>query len=207
MFITFEGIEGSGKSTLITLLERELSKRGCDVATTREPGGTSKAEEIRKILLKKSEKNEIFPPEAELFLFLAARVFNVSLQIKPLLEQGYVVLCDRFSDSTVAYQAFGRGLELNFVNSVCSFASLGLKPDVTFLLDIPPEVGLKRSLRQDRIEQESLEFFKRVRAGYMKLAADEPSRFVILDAKLSPESLLEAVKRSLEQRGLSCLKG
>jgi dTMP kinase len=193
VFVTFEGIEGSGKSTQAKLLFEELLKRGFTVTLTREPGGTPAAEEIRNVLL--TEKQEKFPPIAEVFLYEAARAFHVENLIKPALERGSVVICDRFTDSTLAYQGFGRGISLEFLKELNEKATGGIKPDLTFLLDLPVEEAFKRLRRKnlDRIESESLSFHKRVREGFLSIAEEEPERIVVIDATLDVNSIFETV--------------
>ncbi|RUM42517.1 MAG: dTMP kinase [Desulfurobacterium sp.] len=181
MFVTFEGIEGCGKSTQAKLLYEWLKENGHKVLLTREPGGTKAAEEIRELILKHRE--ETFPPFAELCLYTAARAFHVENLIRPSLEKGFIVVCDRFSDSTVAYQGYGRGLSLELINSMNREATKGLEPDITFLLDVPVEVGLLRikSKVKDRIEEESLRFHQKVREGFLRIAEENPERVVVID--------------------------
>jgi len=181
MFVTFEGIEGCGKSTQAKLLYEWLKENGHKVLLTREPGGTKAAEEIRELILKHRE--ETFPPFAELCLYTAARAFHVENLIRPSLEKGFIVVCDRFSDSTVAYQGYGRGLPLELINLMNREATKGLEPDITFLLDVPVEVGISRikSKVKDRIEEESLKFHQKVREGFLRIAEDNPERVVVID--------------------------
>lgn len=177
IFITLEGPDGSGKSTQALLLIRFLKKAGFKVLHTREPGGDRIAESIRRLLL--SPGNQIVP-EAELFLYWASRAQHVRQVIKPVLAQGRIVVCERFSDATVAYQGYGRGVDLGLIKKMNRLAAGGLTPDLTFLLDIPPAKGLKKVLEakgaRDRFELENLSFHKRVRQGYLDLAAQEPRR-------------------------------
>ena len=181
MFVTFEGIEGCGKSTQAKLLYEWLKENGHKVLLTREPGGTKAAEEIRELILKHRE--ETFPPFAELCLYTAARAFHVENLIRPSLEKGFIVVCDRFSDSTVAYQGYGRGLPLELINLMNREATKGLEPDITFLLDVPVEVGILRikSKAKDRIEEESLKFHQKVREGFLRIAEENPERVVVID--------------------------
>ena len=181
MFVTFEGIEGCGKSTQAKLLYEWLKENGHKVLLTREPGGTKAAEEIRELILKHRE--ETFPPFAELCLYTAARAFHVENLIRPSLEKGFIVVCDRFSDSTVAYQGYGRGLPLELINLMNRKATKGLEPDITFLLDVPVEVGISRikSKVKDRIEEESLKFHQKVREGFLRIAEENPERVVVID--------------------------
>ncbi len=185
--ITFEGGEGAGKSTQQALLARRLRDRGLDVVTTREPGGCPLAEEIRRWLV--GGQPGTMSARTELLLILAARVAHVEQMILPALQRGAWVLCDRFLDSTVAYQGHGRGLDLALLHQWHEWALGSLIPDRTLLLDIAPEVGLARAGRAvsagshpDRFEQETLAFHQRVRAGFQALARESPERICIVDA-------------------------
>lgn len=185
--ITFEGPEGSGKTTHIKRLAEWLKGQGIPVVCTREPGGTPLGEAVRG-LLQHNGSGEPPVPRAEVLLFLASRAQHVERLIRPALQRGEWVLCDRFSDSTLAYQGFGRGFDLAQLRSVDAFATCGLAPDLTVLLDVTPEVSRTRlSARQartaaapDRIERESEAFHVRLRDGFLELAASEPERFVVL---------------------------
>jgi dTMP kinase len=196
VFITLEGTEGSGKSTQITLLAERLRALGKTVRTLREPGGTPLAEEIRH-LLKHHAAGRDMTAEAELLLMNAARAQLVREIIRPALAAGEVVLCDRFLDSTLAYQGYGRGLDMNFVHEVLDFATDELLPDLTLLLMVPLAVSeARRQARQgntatpaDRFEQADREFFQRVEAGYRALAAAEPQRVRMIDATRSIEEV------------------
>ncbi|MEO2083851.1 MAG: dTMP kinase [Desulfurobacteriaceae bacterium] len=201
MFITFEGIEGSGKSTQAKLLYEWFLDRGRRVVLTREPGGTEAAERIRDLILREWE--ESFPPFSELCLYLAARGFHVKNLIKPSLSEGAVVICDRFSDSTLAYQGYGRGLDLELIKEMNREATEGIKPDLTFLIDVPVEVGLERigKRRRDRIEGESLEFHRRVRRGFLDIAGKEPERVVVVDGTGSREEVFEFILSVLKEKG------
>ncbi|MCX5776566.1 MAG: dTMP kinase, partial [Candidatus Firestonebacteria bacterium] len=172
IFITFEGPEGSGKSTQIRLLEKYLIKKGLTVVNTREPGGSVLAEKIRKLLLNSANIN-IAPP-AELLLYLASRAQHVNDKIKPALEKGQAVICDRFSDSTMAYQGYARGLSKKMIKEINEFAAYGLKPDLTIYIDIDVNTGLrrahKRSGKKDRLESEKAAFHNKVRKGYLEIA-------------------------------------
>ncbi len=199
-FITFEGIEGCGKSTQVKLAGNHLRKHGTPFITTEEPGGTPIGRRVREMLLNNapcdSEKMHV---ETELLLFLAARAQHVRETIRPSLEEGKVVLCDRFSDATVAYQGFGRGVDTGLIRLINDFASGGLKPGLTILFDLPVEMGLKRAIErisshegirgEDRFEREALEFHNRVREGYLSLARNEPDRIRIVDASKDVESV------------------
>lgn len=181
MFITFEGIDGCGKTTQIKLLCQYLVKKGLNVITLREPGGTDFSEKIRELLLNSKHK---IATRAELMLFEAARAHLVENVIKPALSDGKIVICDRFYDSTTAYQAFGRDLPLEDVNFCNMFATGGLKPDITFYLKITLEESKKRSHHRyfDRIEQSGDIFFRKVIEGYEFIAKSEPERFIVIDA-------------------------
>jgi dTMP kinase len=187
-FITFEGIEGCGKSTQLQLLARRLAEAGHSVTVTREPGGCPIADQIRSILL--DAGNSAITPLAELLLYAAARAQHVSEVVAPALRAGRIVLCDRFTDATVAYQGHGRQLDLAVIGQLNTLATGGIRPALTVLLDCPAEVGLERAIsrinsvegaREERFELESLQFHQRVREGYLRLAHQEPERFVIVD--------------------------
>ena len=189
MFITFEGIEGCGKTTQAKLLCEALIDRGFSVVFTREPGGTPAAEELRSFLLKPRE--EKFPPFAELSIYEAARAFHVENLIRPSLNEGAVVICDRFTDSTVAYQGYGRGIDVSLIERLNMEATGGLKPDLTVLVDLPVEESFSRisDRRKDRMESEDFDFHRRVREGFLKLSEKEPERFLVLDGRESVEEL------------------
>lgn len=192
-FITFEGIEGAGKSSLQRAVATALTGQGRVVRTTREPGGTPLAEDIRALVLARRAAG--MPPATELMLMFAARAAHVSQLIEPALARGEWVLCDRFTDASHAYQGGGRGINTGTIDSLARIAHPGLCPDLTLLLDLPPELGLARAQGRgdagDRFEDEALGFFTRVRARYLELAACEPRRVHVLDATRSPEALLE----------------
>ena len=198
MFVTFEGGEGAGKTTLIDGLVRALEAKGRSVLKTREPGGTPLGEAVRSLLLHKADMGVC--PHAELMLFLASRAQHVADVIAPALRAGRVVLCDRFNDSSIAYQGAARGLGAEKVAAACAFASQGVEPQLTLYLDIAPEVGLQRAKRQraqDRIEAEALEFHAKIREGYLALANQHPERIRVLDAAKPPEAVLAAALREL----------
>ncbi len=184
-FITLEGVEGSGKSTQIRYLAEVLTQTGYRVLHTREPGGTATAEAIRHILLTTSS-HEPVTPQAEALLILAARCQHVTHLIRPALRCGTVVLCDRFSDSTFAYQGFGRGLDLQWLRAANEVATGGLTPDLTLVLDLPASVGLARRQvdrgQQNRLDREAERFHRKVRRGFLALAAEEPTRMTIVNA-------------------------
>ena len=202
-FITFEGVEGAGKSTQAKLLYQYLIDNGKDVVLTKEPGGTKTGQKIRQILLEKTD--EIFPPVAELMLYEADRNFHIHNLIKPSLQQGKYIICDRFIDSTLAYQGYARGLDINLIKQLNEIATEGIKPDITFLIDIPVEEGLKR-IRQtrqaDRIEDEDIQFHKRLREGFLKIAENEKERIVVLDGMELPENIFGKVIEILKNRNI-----
>lgn len=179
-FISFEGIDGAGKSTHIARLHEHLLARSTDVCLTREPGGTPLGEAIRGWVL-----NQGMAIDSEVLLLLAARAEHVAQVIRPALAAGRTVLCDRFSDATLAYQGYGRGVDLARLRQLCGWAESGMRPSLTVLFDVPPEVSRDRLAglkTPDRFESEQAAFFERVRQGYLALAAAEPERFVVLDA-------------------------
>ena len=181
LFITFEGLDGSGKSTQARRLVRYLSRLGLRVVHTREPGGTPAGRRIRAVLLGRG--GEELLPQTELLLMVADRAQHVARVVRPALAARAAVVCERFADSSVAYQAFGLGLERSLVETLNRLATGGLTPDLTFLLDLPPQRRLgRRPARPDRIEGRGADFFARVREGYLALAAEEPQRFVVIDA-------------------------
>lgn len=181
-FISVEGIEGVGKSTNIDVLVARVEAAGYKVLTTREPGGTPFSEDIREILMNRSD--EPVPEIAELLLMFAARSFNVNNVILPALEAGTWVICDRFTDSTRAYQGGGRGIPMETIDRVADWVHGETWPDLTILLDAPVEIGMERAGRRsapDRFEQERHDFFQRVREAYLQIAANEPDRIVVID--------------------------
>jgi dTMP kinase len=189
-FISFEGIEGTGKSTQAKLLQEGLLGLGHEVILTEEPGGTLISLRVREILLSVDHKN--MKPLTELLLYNAARTQHIEEVILPALNRGAVVITDRFTDSTFAYQGYGRGIDPDLLESIDKIATNGLRPDITMLLDLDVETGLKRNRRinkTDRLELEDVEFHKRVRKGYHDLAAKEPERIKVLDASVGIEEL------------------
>ena len=177
-FITFEGSEGCGKSTQSRLLAKYLREKGYPVVYLREPGGTKISERIRKILL--DPKNHI-SLATEMLLYMAARAEAVNKIINPAITQGKIVICDRFLDSTIAYQGYGLGINIGFIKKIGNFVTGGIKPDLTILLDLPVKKGLRyRKLKKDRIEKRSLAYHIRVRNGYLKLAASTPKRIKVV---------------------------
>jgi dTMP kinase len=178
-FITFEGSEGSGKSTQSRLLVRYLKRKGYSVFFLREPGGTKISEKIRNILL--DHKSDSMTAPCELLLYMASRAQVVEEVIKPRLLKGAIVVCDRFLDSTIAYQGYGLGVDLGLIRYIGNYAIGGVSPDLTIFLDIPVKDGLKhRRMREDRIEKRPLSYHERVRAGYLRIAKSEPSRFKVV---------------------------
>ncbi|MFN2461159.1 MAG: dTMP kinase [Candidatus Velthaea sp.] len=199
MFITFEGIEGSGKSTLMSALAQDLRSAGVDVLVTREPGGTALGDTLRGIFLDPVTRIE---PVAEAFLINAARAQHVAEVIAPALKAGHLVLCDRFFDSTVAYQGYGRGLDIDMLLRLSLAATSAIAPDLTLLIDISPDVSRERIRARggrDRLEREDLAFHARVRAGYLELAERFP-RFAVLDGSLSAELLLAQAAEVVARR-------
>jgi dTMP kinase len=205
-FITLEGIEGAGKSTLVASLRAELERRGVTVEVTREPGGTPLAERLRAAVLERGA--EIITPAAETLIMFAARSIHLENRIRPALERGSWVLCDRFTDATRAYQGAGRGVDARWIEGLAERVHGGCEPDRTLLLDLPVELGLARAAARrgapDRFESERATFFERVRDGYLARARAEPRRVRILDASASaPQVLgaaLEALSDVLSQR-------
>lgn len=208
MFITFEGIEGTGKSTQIALLKEHLEAKGRRVAVTCEPGGSRIGAELRRVLL--SLENRDLTPQAELFLYLADRAQHVAQVVRPALKSGAVVLSDRFADSTVAYQGFGRGMDPELLHQLNAVAVDGLWPELTLLLDLDPVIGLERAMARNsregktsaegRFEAESLAFHGRVRQGFLDLAAREPERIRVVDASGTPEAIALTVRALVEAR-------
>ncbi len=199
LFITFEGIEGCGKTTQCQRLALLLRREGYQVMVTREPGGTSFAEKIRTLLLKDSSPkrdHEPLTPACEAGLVFASRAHHITHKIVPALSQGIVVLCDRFSDSTLAYQGYGRGMDLKKLIIFNDLVTNFLTPDHTFVLDIPVKQGLarrKKARGQNRIDKESLSFHNKVRRGFLALAQRHPQRITVLDGSKSPEAIATAV--------------
>jgi len=201
-FITFEGIEGCGKTTQIRMAGDDLRRRRIPVLVTEEPGGAALGKHIRKLLLNQGECR--IDAKAELLLFAAARAQHVQEVILPALAADRVVLCDRFSDATLAYQGFGRGLNLEFIKSLNHFSAAALEPDLTILFDLPVEVGLGRAIdriarlkgaaREDRFEQEDIAFHRKIRSGYLSLAGEQPGRFRVVDASRDLQVIHQEVR-------------
>lgn len=191
VFLTLEGLDGAGKSTQARLLAQFLAEKGLKVHLTHEPGGGLPG--VRDLLL-----GEALSPEGEYLLFSADRAEHVRRVILPALEEGVWVVSDRYLDSSLAYQGFGRGLPLPWLREVAQVATLGLKPRLTFLLDLPPEEALRRVKDPDRLERSGLDFFQRVREGYLRLAEAEPERFLVLDARKGVEALHREIQAHLQ---------
>ncbi|HUV27624.1 MAG TPA: dTMP kinase [Anaerolineales bacterium] len=201
MFITIEGPDGSGKTTQVTPLSEYLIQQGHPVLITREPGGTVIGDQIRRIL--SDLKNTGMHPHSETLLFLAARAQLVEQVIKPHLEKGFVVLCDRYADSTMAYQGYGHQNDLDQISNLISFATGGLKPDLTLLLDVGAEAGLIRKAQGtewNRLDAYSLEFHQRVRQGYQFLAESEPERWVVINADQPAQRVQEIIRQVVQER-------
>ncbi len=205
-FITFEGIEGSGKSTQIVLLANYLKAYQRPVTLTREPGGTAIGDQVRKILL--DPGNTGLVPAAELLLYAAARAQHLEELIRPELSAGKIVLCDRFSDATLAYQGYGRGLDRDMIGALDRIVTKGMRPDLTILLDIDAAAGLGRARGRNnsrglqaeaRFENEELAFHERVRQGYRELADREPDRFRIVDAAATPDEIQNRIRRIVDE--------
>ena len=193
VFITFEGGDGAGKTTLIDHLFTTLIDRGLKVLKTRAPGGSKIGEKIRDLVL--HTKDAKLSSRTELFLFLADRAQHAEEIILPALNQGYIVLCDRFNDSTVAYQGIGRDFGEKYIKDLCAFASSGLQPTLTLYLDLDPKIGMQRiqktQVDKDRIESEKTNFHEVIRKAFHKIAQEEPKRFHLLDANRSPDVVYE----------------
>jgi len=208
MFITFEGIEGSGKTTQVRRLESFLAGRGYRCLLTREPGGTPIGAKIRAILLDPANKQ--ICPQSELLLYIADRAQHVAEVIRPALDEGLVVICDRFADASVVYQGVGRGLDADLVIRLHRLTLGRFVPDLTFLLDLPVETGLERAWKRiaagprnaadSRFEEETLAFHRRVRRGYLDLARREPQRFVVVDASRDPARVTSDIVAAVEER-------
>lgn len=198
-FITFEGVEGCGKSTQARVLYRHLKKEGIDSLLTYEPGGTPPGEKIRRLLKNNTKAN--ISSETELLLFLASRAQLVKNVIRPNLEKGVTVVCDRYSESTVAYQGYGLGLSLSTIATLNTFVTDGLRPDLIVLLDIDPKDGLQRKGQAggDRIEKREIAFHRRVRKGYLQMAAAEPERWLVIDGSQKRRDIERAIWARLER--------
>jgi dTMP kinase len=205
-FITFEGVDGCGKTTQLRTLASALREQGQTVIETVEPGGTEIGRQIRRILL--DPQNTAIHARTELLLYFASRAQNVEEVIRPALNGGHVVLCDRFTDSTLVYQGCGRGLDPNIVRELDSIACQGIRPDLTFLIDIDLATSLRRAKRRNRregssesrIDEEDPAFHDRVRQGYLKLAASEPDRFIVIDGRGSVDDVASRIQEALFAR-------
>ncbi len=204
MFITIEGIEGAGKSLLIQKLEKKFKEENKEVLITREPGGSSLGLKLRPLLL--SEKGEKICNRAELFLFLADRVEHVEKVIKPALAEGKIVICDRYTHSTLAYQGYARDLDIDILKGFNNFASSGLSPNISFLLDLPIEIGLQRARKRNddtqndegKFEALDTSFHEKVRNGFLDMAQKE-NNFIVIDGTKSPEEVFESVWERVER--------
>jgi len=206
LFITFEGVEGSGKTTQIQRLKRYLTQKGIPCKLTREPGGCPIGEKVRKILLDPNHREMV--PLSETLLYEAARAQHVKEVIEPLLRKGVGVLCDRFNDATIAYQGYGRGVDLRLVERLNRLSSQRIKPDITFLLDCPSDVGLKRALqrnqilrkeREGRFEGEKIQFHRRVRRGYLAIAKKEPHRVKVIDTRRGEDKVFQEIRQVVDE--------
>ncbi len=209
MFITFEGMDGSGKTTQLQLITAFLREQGYDILLTREPGGTYIGDEVRSLLLDKGEGEHHTPmhPRTELLLFCASRAQLVAEVIQPHLDKGGVVISDRFFDSTYAYQGYGHGLNLKDLKTIIMFATGGLSPDLTLYLDITPEDGLRRRAEAslfgeewNRLDDMAMDFHRRVYKGYQKLIAKEPERWYKVDANRSVDAVQQDIRAMLKKR-------
>ena len=200
LFITFEGTDGAGKTTQIQRLTADLRRTGYDVCLTREPGGTPISEQIRDMLLNPDHSE--MAATTELLLYAASRAQHVSEVIKPALEAGKVIISSRFADAMVVYQGYGRGLDLERIHRLNRIATDGVTPDVTFVLDLPVEIGLQRVQNSrgglDRLEREKIEFHRRLREGYQTIAQQEPQRLKIIDAQVSPKQVYAQIQSIIQ---------
>lgn len=205
MFITFEGPDGSGKTTQARLLVEHLQSRGAPVLLTREPGGTAISEQIREVIL--STKNLAIRHETEALLFSAARAQIVAELIRPALAANKIVVCDRYADSTLAYQGYGLGLDLDALRAITRFATGGLTPDLTFYVDVPAEIGLARRQRgvTNRLDQKAVEYHARVCAGYLEMAKQEPARWVVIDGTRALEAVQAEIRQHIKKFQISDL--
>ena len=213
-FITFEGGEGAGKSTQITRLSNYLNTFDIDCIISREPGGSAGGEEIRKLLVEGEPSR--WDAETETLLHFAARRDQLVRTKKPALEKGYWVLSDRYVDSTFAYQGYGHGISLSFLNDLYEFVNDNIRPDLTFVLDLPVSMGLERTLGREKLiksntpenryEKMNIDFHKLVRGGYLEIAKANPSRFEILDARTLPDKVFDEIKTNIRDRFLDGIK-
>ena len=202
-FITLEGIEGAGKSTMVTFITDLLTQSGREVVVTREPGGTLIGEQLREILLDKT--NDELTDDTELMIIFAARSQHLEQVIKPALDQGKDVLCDRFTDASFAYQGGGRGMDSTRIETLETWVQQGIRPDLTLLFDLEVSVGLQRASKRseaDRFEREHIDFFERTRQCYLERARAEPARFATVDAENDIESVQAQIRQILASRQL-----
>jgi dTMP kinase len=200
MFITFEGVEGSGKSTQIQALKENLENKGFRVLLTRQPGGSVLGNKIRHLILDPDQEDK--PADiSELLLYIADRAHHVATVIEPALKDNIIVLCDRYTDSTVAYQGYARGFSLEQLEYLNNFATKGLKPNLTIVMDLDPEIGLTRVKKNrnqlvfDRIEAEKIEFHQKVRNGFIQIAKREPNRVILVDASQNPNVITDQISK------------
>ena len=198
LFITFEGPEGSGKTTQASLLVESLNELDYKVKLTREPGGDPVSEDIRRILLDSSDGS--IADTTELLLYIAARAQHTEQIIIPHLNDGFVVVCARYADSTLAYQGYGSGLDISLIERMNAFATYGTTPDMTFLLDIDTEVGLSRQQEWNRIEHKAVEYHKRVRTGFLDIAAQHSERVIVVDASQDIQTIQNQILERVKQR-------
>lgn len=201
-FITFEGVEGAGKSTQIKMLSKYLKEKNINFISLREPGGTIIGEKIRKILLK--DKNLKIDPVTEMLLMMVSRRELLIQKILPALKENKMVLCDRFIDSTIAYQGYGRGIEIGWIKDIFRLVCFNHYPDLTILLDIETEEGFKRikGKEKDRFEEEESSFHRRIREGFLKIAREERKRFFVIDGKGNKREIFEKIIKCLKEKSL-----
>lgn len=198
-FLTIEGVEGAGKSTLAALLKDQLEYSGSEVIVTAEPGGDNVCKAIRELLL---DTTDCISDRSELMLFEAARAQHTDMLILPALNRGAIVICDRYADSSIAYQGYARGLDIDMVRNLNNYATGGLTPDLTILLDIPAAQGLARQKKIDRVSSENLAFHEAVRQGFLAVAQAEPERVKVIDATLGIDEVLKQAMGHLSQKQL-----
>jgi dTMP kinase len=206
LFVTFEGPDGSGKTTQIRLLRAYLEEKGYPICQTREPGGTSIGDQIRQVL--HDTTNVEMQATTEILLYSASRAQLVEEVIRPALARSQIVLCDRYAESTLAYQGYGRQLDLGILQAITAFATGGLQPDLIVYLDISVEEGLRRKRRAheieedewNRMDQQAVNFYRRVRQGYLRLAGEEPTRWLIVDARQPVEAIQESIRQVVLSR-------
>lgn len=198
LFITFEGGDGCGKSTQLELVKKYLEEKGFKTLTTREPGSVGLGQKLREVLL---HYDGDVAPRAEAFLFLADRAQHIAKIVKPAIDNGVIVLCDRHTDSSVAYQGYGRGEDIEQINMLNNLATQGIKPDLTLLFDVSTEVAQTRvGSEKDRMESAGIEFHKKVRQGYLEIAKKEPQRIKVVDSNLSIEEVFAEVKKIIDEK-------